>query len=136
MTKMSVQVKAIVEGDIPAHRLLWLYNSPDGETMRLGLPKERGNYVDFVSTRDLFDGEEVTVSIRSDKRIWIVEAATEIAVGANVAADTDGRVGSYTSAPIRIGYALNAGQEGDLIQIVRHPKVYWHNIIDLAQANE
>lgn len=133
---MSVQVKAIVEGDIPAHRLLWLYNSPDGETMRLGLPKERGNYVDFVSTRDLSDGEEVTVSIRNNKRIWVVEAATKISVGANVAANTDGRVGSYTSAPIRIGYALNAGQEGDLIQIVINPKVYWHNIIDLAQANE
>lgn len=133
---MSSQVKAIVEGNIPANRLLWLYNSPDGETMRIGLPKEIGNYVDFVSTKELSDGEEVTVSIKNDNRIWVVEAGTEIVVGANVAADTDGRVGSYTSAPIRIGYALNSGQEGDLIQVVKNPKVYWRNIVDLAQAEE
>lgn len=121
------KIKAVVSGDIPAHRLLWIYASEDGTEMRIGLPKERGNYVDFVSTGELKDGQEVVISI-SGNPIWTVEAATEINVGSNVSANVDGRIGQYTSSPIRIGYALDAGTEGDLIRIVRSPKVYLENI--------
>lgn len=121
------QITAKVVGDIPAHRLLWLYGSENGEEMHIGLPKERGNYVDFVTTSDLQDGQEVTVNITGNP-IWIVEAATPISVGANVAANTDGRVGAYTSAPVRIGYSLDKAEPGELVRIVRNPKVYFHNL--------
>lgn len=127
-------VKATVVGDIPAHRLLWLYGSDDGQDMKIGLPKERGNYVDFVTSVALQDGQEVTINIKNNP-VWLVEAATRIDVGANVAANTDGRVGAYTSAPIRIGYSLDYGEAGDLVRIVRSPKVYWHNL-DLSNEGQ
>lgn len=119
MTKITAKVV----GNIPAHRLLWLYDSEDGKEMRIGLPKERGNYVDFVSTGPLEDGQEVTISIKGEP-VWLVEASTKISVGTNVSANTDGRVGAYTSSPIRIGYAIDEGDEGDLVRIVRNPKIY------------
>lgn len=119
---MAEKITAIVDGDIPAHRLLWIYRNDENKLI-IGLPKEIGNYVDFVSTRDLQDGEEVTIELR-DNRIWKVEVAgTGVYPGANVAVDTDGRVGCYSSAPIRIGYSLDAGEEGDVVRIVKHPKV-------------
>lgn len=121
------KVVARVVGDIPANRLLWLYSSEDGKEMLIGLPKERGNYADFISKQPLKDGQEVTVNITGDP-IWTVEAGTRVDVGANVSVDTDGRVGSYTSSPIRVGYSLDYGEEGDLVRVVRHPKVYLNNI--------
>src|SRR5690625_2679640 len=130
---MSVKIKAVVEGDIPSNRLLWLYNSDDGKTLKVGLPKEIGNYVDFLSTRELKDGEQVTVEIQNKNRICTVETATKMVAGANVATDTNGCIGQYTSAPIRIGYALDAGEPGDLIRIVRNPKVYLDKIVDIAE---
>src|SRR5690625_796664 len=130
---MSVKIKAVVEGDIPSNRLLWLYNSDDGKTLKVGLPKEIGNYVDFLCTRELKDGEEVTVETQNKNRIWTVETATKMGAGANVATDTNGGIGQYTSAPIRIGYALDAGEPGDLIRSVRNPKVYLDKIVDIAE---
>ena len=120
----TAQIKAVVVGDIPAHRLLWLYASEDGETMRVGLPKERGNYVDFVSTRELKDGEEVTVTIKNDP-IWLVEAAEKLLPGANVYADSTGRlIGSYSKHLHSVGYILDAAQEGDVVRLVRNYKFY------------
>lgn len=115
------KIIAIVEGNIPANRLLWIYGDKEGR-MKIGLPKERGNYIDFVTNVELKDGETVTVSIKENP-IWTVEAATKVEIGGNISVDTDGRVGSYTSSPVRIGYALNSGEEGDLIRFVRSPKV-------------
>src|SRR5690625_1923645 len=126
------KIKATVVGDIPPHRLLWLYGSEDGQEMRIGLPRERGNYVDFVTSKALEDGQEVTISITGNP-IWTVEAATEITVGSNVSVNTDGRVGQYTSSPIRIGYALDSGSEGDLVRIVRNPKVYLDRLPNLNE---
>ena len=123
MTKITAKVV----GNIPAHRLLWLYGNDVGDEMLIGLPKERGNYVDFVSTGELQDGQEVTVNIANNP-IWTVEASTPITIGANVAANTDGRVGAYTSAPVRIGYSLDRANPGELVRIVRNPKVYFHNL--------
>ena len=115
------KITAIVEGNIPANRLLWIYGDNEGR-MKIGLPKERGNYVDFVTNVELKDGQTVTVSIKNNP-IWTAEAATKVEIGDNISVDTDGRVGSFTSSPIRIGYALNSGEEGDLIRFVRSPKV-------------
>lgn len=121
------KIIAKVEGNIPKNRLLWLYAGDTPDEMKIGLPRELGNYVDFLTNVDLEDGQEVTVNITGNP-IWTVECATNVVVGGNVSVDTDGRVGSYTSAPIRIGYALDSGQEGDLIRIVRNPKVYLDKI--------
>lgn len=121
------RINAKVVGNIPAHRLLWLHGNDEGDEMLIGLPKERGNYVDFVSTGDLEDGQEVTVNIVNNP-IWTVEASTPIEVGTNVSANTDGRVGAYTSSPVRIGYSLDKAEPGELVRIVRNPKIYFHNL--------
>lgn len=119
--------KARINGNIPAHRLLWIYGSEDKDILEVGLPKEAGSYVDFVTTAELEDGKVVPISI-TDKPVWTVEAGNPIAAGGNVAVDTDGRVGSYPSSEVRIGYALNAAEEGDLVDIVRNPKIITANI--------
>lgn len=114
--------KATVVGDIPANRLVILIEGETEEDIYIKLPSEVGNYVDFVSTGDLEDGQQVTVTI-SDKAVWDVEAGSDIQAGANVSADTDGRIIEHTTNPIRVGYAINSGKEGDIIKMVRHPKI-------------
>ena len=119
---MSVQIKAIVEGDIPAHRLLWLINSEDGETMRIKLPSRGGTPVDFVSFKPLEDGQEVTVAI-TGSQIWRVEAGEKVAPGDNVYADEDGRIIVHNSTYLHsVGYVLDAGEEGDIVRMVRNYK--------------
>jgi len=119
---MSVQVQAIVEGDIPAYRLLWLINSEDGETMRIKLPSKGGTPVDFVSTKPLEDGQEVTVTI-TGSQIWRVEAGEKVAPGDNVYADEDGRIIVHNSTYLHsVGYVLDAGEEGDIVRMVRNYK--------------
>ena len=127
---MSAQVKAKVVGDIPAHRLLWLINSEDGETMTIKLPSVGGRPVDFVSTKPLKDGEEVTITITNNK-IWRVEAGEKVAPGDNVYADEDGRIISHNSNYLHsIGYVLDAGEEGDVVRMVRNYK-----FVDSKMAN-
>lgn len=128
-------IKAKVVGNIPAHRLLWLYGNENGHEMRIGLPRERGSYVDFVTGIPLQDGQEVTINITGNP-IWTVEASTRIDVGSNVAVNDDGRVGAYTSAPVRIGFSLDHGEEGGLVRIVRNPKVYFNNLDLNEDLNE
>jgi len=128
---MSVQVKAIVVGDIPAHRLLWLISSEDGETMRIKLPSKGGYPVDFVSTEPLEDGQEVTITITGSK-IWRVEAGEKVAPGDNVYADEDGRIMNNNSTYLHsVGYVLDAGEEGDIVRMVRNYK-----FVDSKQENE
>ena len=119
---MSAQVKAKVVGDIPAHRLLWLINSEDGKTMRIKLPSKGGTPVDFVSTKPLEDGQEVTITI-TDNKIWRVEAGEKVAPGDNVYADEDGRIVVHNSTYLHsVGYVLDAGEEGDIVRMVRNYK--------------
>ena len=120
----TAQIKAVVVGDIPAHRLLWLRTSEDGKTLRIGLPRQDGYPVDFVSTRELKDGEEVTVTIKGDP-IWLVEAAETLKPGQNVYVDSTGRlIGSHGEHLHSVGYVLDAAQEGDVVRLVRNYKFY------------
>lgn len=121
MKIMSVQVKAKVVGDIPANRLLWLGTSEDGETMVVKLPDEGGYPVDLVSTKPLEDGEEVTVTI-TDNKIWRVEAGREVKPGDNVYCGEDGRLTIDKNYLHSIGYVLDAGEEGDIVRMVRNYK--------------
>lgn len=119
---MTVQVKAKVVGDIPANRLLWLVKSEDGETMTLKLPSEGGYPVDLVSKKPLEDGEEVTITI-TDNKIWRVEAGEKVAPGDNVYADEDGRIiSNHPDYRHSVGYVLDAGEEGDIVRMVRNYK--------------
>ena len=120
----TAQIKAVVVGDIPAHRLLWLRTSEDGKTLRIGLPRQDGYPVDFVSTRELKDGEEVTVTIKGDP-IWLVEAAETLKPGQNVYVDSTGRlIGSHGEHLHSVGYVLEAAQKGDIVRMVRNYKFY------------
>ena len=121
----TAQIKVVVVGDIPAHRLLWLRTSEDGKTLRIGLPWQDGYPVDFVSTRELKDGEEVTVTIKGDP-IWLVEAAETLKPGDNVYVDSTGRlIGSHGKHRHSVGYVLDAAQEGDVVRLVRNYKFYF-----------
>mgnify|MGYP001224195717 FL=1 len=123
------RVKAKVAGDIPAHRLLWLTKSEDDETLGIKLPSEGGRPVDFVSTKPLEDGQEVTVTI-TGSQIWRVEAGEKVAPGDNVYADEDGRIISHNSNYLHsVGYVLDAGEEGDIVRMVRNYK-----FVDYKQA--
>ena len=123
------KVKAIVVGDIPAHRLLWLITSEDGEMMRIKLPSKGGYPVDLVSTKPLKDGQEVTITIKGSK-IWRVEAGEKVAPGDNVYADEDGRIVVHNSTYLHsVGYVLDAGEEGDIVRMVRNYK-----FVDSKQA--
>lgn len=116
------KVKAIVVGDIPAHRLLWLTTSKDGKTMMIKLPSKGGYPVDFVSTKPLKDGQEVTITITGSK-IWRVEAGAKVAPGDNVYCDEDGRIVVHNkNYRHSIGYVLDAGEEGDIVRMVRNYK--------------
>ena len=115
-------LKAKVVGDIPAHRLLWLIRSEDGETMRIKLPSKGGTPVDFVSTEPLKDGQEVTITIKGNP-VWRVEAGEKVAPGDNVYADEDGRIVVHNSTYLHsVGYVLDAGEEGDIVRMVRNYK--------------
>ena len=115
-------VKATVVGDVPAHRLLWLITSEDGETMRIKLPSKGGQPVDFVSTSPLEDGQEVTITITGNP-VWKVEAGEKVEPGDNVYADEDGRIIVHNSTYLHsVGYVLDAGEEGDVVRMVRNYK--------------
>ena len=127
----TAHIKAVVVGDIPAHRLLWLITSEDGETMRIKLPSKGGYPVDLVSTKPLEDGQEVTVTITGSK-IWRVEAGEKVAPGDNVYADEDGRIVVHNSTYLHsVGYVLDAGEEGDIVRMVRNYK-----FVESKQENE
>src|SRR5690606_40012811 len=76
----------------------------------------------FVSTKPLEDGQEVTITI-TDNKIWRVEAGEKVAPGDNVYADEDGRIVVHNSTYLHsVGYVLDAGEEGDIVRMVRNYK--------------
>src|SRR5690606_23239799 len=91
-------------------------------SMRIKLPSKGGTPVDFVSTKPLEDGQEVTITITENK-IWRVEAGEKVAPGDNVYADEDGRIVVHNSTYLHsVGYVLDAGEEGDIVRMVRNYK--------------
>ncbi len=51
--------------------------------------------------------------------ILLIECAETIAVGDEIASDSEGKAVLWTSRALSNGFALDAGEEGDVIRIVR-----------------
>lgn len=117
-----VSIKAIVIGDIPKHRVLTIKQKDDSENLHVGVPAEHGGHVEFATSIDLKDGQEIDIRINPDP-IWNVETCTPVRKGEYVVAYTDGRVGVDDNAPTFIGYAIDSGDEGDVVRVVKQPRV-------------
>lgn len=127
------QIKARVQGDIPANRLLKFGTSANGLPIVTLIQKDATPHMH--STKELEDGTEVTVNI-TNKPIWEVEAGDNIATGESVGVGENGTViprksGEVTPARL-IGYAANNAEKGSLVQVVRslHMNGNWVNSVD------
>src|SRR5699024_5447905 len=78
-----------------------------------------GEVPDLVSTGDLEEGTETTVTIRNNP-IWEVEAAQELPAGTLVQCDSDGRVKTYRPDDgSYVGFTTHSAEEGQTVSIVR-----------------
>lgn len=118
MTKLT----AIVDGDIPAHRVLNVYNKESGDVLLVGLPKHHGGYVDFITSVDLKSGQIITINMKNNP-VWNIKTSTKVRKGQLVASTTDGRVGVYDDAQVFVGYALDTADEGQVVRVMRSPQV-------------
>lgn len=117
--------KAKVVDNIPANRLVGLGGvnrvgdlEEGWETIYLILA-ELGWIPDFVSTGELEEGQEVTITIKNSPT-WTVEASERIPAGTLVQCDVDGRVKNYsTKDGSYIGYTTHSAKEGELVTFVR-----------------
>ena len=97
-------VKAQV--DIPEHRFIGF----DGNLCQAS-QKALG-----VSDVSIEQGQYAPVGVLG---IFLVEAADEIAIGAEIASDAQGRAITVTETEVVNGYSLDEGTDGDLIRVVR-----------------
>lgn len=117
----------MVQGAIPANRLLCLTRPAESDDskiyIRLANEKERP---DFFSTRDLEDGEEITINIKGSQT-WAAEAAEDIPAGISLSTSADGKVSKMiagdTETESYIGYSLHAVKAGERVQFVRNYKI-------------
>lgn len=130
---MTVEMTAIVQGNIPAHRLVCLTRPADADdnTIYIRLAKERER-PDFYSRQELKDGVEVVVNIKG-KPIWMAEAAEDIPAGYSIEAGPDGKVVKMATNPAgasghetTIGYTLHSVKAGETVQFVNNYKVTSH----------
>lgn len=127
------QIKARVQGDIPANRLLKFGTSANGLPTVTLIAKDATPHMH--STKELEDGTEVTVNI-TNKPVWEVEAGAEIKTGESVGVGENGTViprksGETTPARL-IGYAAGNAEKGELVKVVRslHMNGNWVNSVD------
>src|SRR5690625_4465062 len=88
-----VKFNAVAHEDIPENRIVVLTVSgktEEDDRIRIRLAKQ-GETPDFVSTNDLEEGAEVTVSI-TNKTSWKVEAGEDIRSGVSVGIAEGGKL--------------------------------------------
>ena len=138
---MSTQLKAVVQGDIPANRLVCLTRPADADDntiyIRLAMERERP---DFFSLEDLSDGKEVDVNIKNNPT-WKAEAAEDIPAGYSIEAGPDGKVVKMATNPAgapgheaTIGYTLHAVKAGEVAKFVKNYKIaaLWFDRVNAA----
>lgn len=119
-------IKAKVVGDIPKNRLIILTRpEEDSDIVHIRLSGEL-NSPEFVSTRDLKNGEIVNISITT-KRIWEVQAGEKLEAGVPVVSGKDGKIvrdiRGNKENPAWIGYTAESGKEGDIVKMVRRDTI-------------
>lgn len=136
---MTVKLTAIVQGDIPAHRLVCLTRPTDADDntiyIRLAMERERP---DFYSREELKDGAEVPVTIKGNP-VWMAEAAEDIPAGYSIEAGPDGKVVKMATNPAgapgheaTIGYTLHAVKAGEVVKFMNKYKItpYWFDRVN------
>jgi len=119
-----MEIKAIVYEDIPANRLIGLKGAAldgdlDSDKIYVKLAGRDWN-PDMVSSRELKEGEEVTVKILGNP-IWEAELSKDTRPGTLVSADHDGKICGSNTRDFNeyIGYSIEGGKAGDSIKYVR-----------------
>lgn len=117
---MAVTFKAVVSGNVPAHRLMVIKGRNEEGIIEVRVA-DNDTAADFVSTRSLEDGEITEVTLMDGVRIWEVEAQEGVLPGQWVAARDGGRVGNRSKETTReaVGFVLEGADEGDVAKIVR-----------------
>ena len=116
---MAVSFKARVVGDIPARRLCILGGRDENNTILLKIA-DNTQAVDFVTVKDLKDGELTTVTLQDGVKIWTVDTAMDVMAGQWVSCREDGKVGTRTGNTIEnVGFTLEAAKEGQAVRVVR-----------------
>lgn len=116
---MAVSFKARVVGDIPARRLCVLGGRDENNTVLLRIAHNE-QAVDFVTVKDLKDGELTTVTLQDGVKIWTVDTAMDVMAGQWVSCREDGKVGARTGNTVEnVGFTLEAAKEGQAVRVVR-----------------
>lgn len=116
---MAVSFKARVVGDIPARRLCVLGGRDENNTILLRIA-DNTQAVDFVTVKDLKDGELTTVTLQDGVKIWTVDTAMDVEAGQWVSCREDGKVGVRTGNTIEnVGFTLEAAKAGQAVRVVR-----------------
>lgn len=119
VVKMAVSFKAKVVGDIPARRLCVLGGRDENNTILLRIA-DNEQAVDFVTVKDLEDGELITVTLQDGVKIWTVDTAMDVEAGQWVSCREDGKVGVRTGNTIEnVGFTLEAAEQGQAVRVVR-----------------
>src|SRR5690554_6214945 len=116
---MAVSFKARVVGDIPARRLCVLGGRDENNTILLRIA-DSTQAADFVTVKDLKDGELTTVTLQDGVKIWTVDTAMDVEAGQWVSCREDGKVGVRTGNTIEnVGFTVEAAKEGQAARVVR-----------------
>src|SRR5699024_10739894 len=91
----------------------------EDDRIRIRLAKE-GETPDFVSTDDLEEGKEITVTI-TNKTSWAVEAGESIRSGVSVGIGEGGKLVEAVDGSVpKIGCSITNGSEGEVIKYIRN----------------
>lgn len=119
---MAVKFKAIVQGDVPANRLMVLGGRTDEGVITVKVA-DNIRAADFVSNRALTDGEETEVELKDGVNIWEVEAHKDMVTGTWVVCREGGTVGqrsgTFGEHTEEIGFTIEPAVAGEVVKVVR-----------------
>src|SRR5699024_4622375 len=119
---MAVKFKAIVQGDVPANRLMVLGCRTDELVIKV-IVADNISAADFVSNLALTEGEETEVDLKDDVNIWEVEAHKDMATGTWVVCREGGTVGqrsgTFGEHTEEIGFTIEPAVAGEVVKVVR-----------------
>src|SRR5690625_676483 len=111
-----MEIKAIVMEDVPAYSLIALRGAREDDPNNVYLIKNKKDWIpDFYSTKDLKEGEEISVKIEGNP-IWKVRLSKDTRPGTLISADDNGEA-SWTNTQehkYSNGYYLERGTAGDV----------------------
>lgn len=116
-----MKIKAIVTEDIRAYSLISLRGVRDDDPDNIYIQANlRDRDPDLYATRDLKEGEEVSLSIKGSP-VWKVRLSKDTRPGTLISAEDNGEASTTNTRDHQryIGYSLEGGKAGDVISYVR-----------------